>query len=66
MTEELKVQIIKRLKSFAWRAGAFVVVAGLSALVDILGIVKVDPLVITIVSLVAGEVTKYLNTYAAQ
>ena len=63
---ELKEQIIKRLKSFLWRAGAFVTVAGLSALVDILGIAKVDPIIITIVSLIAGEITKYLNTYAVE
>jgi hypothetical protein len=61
MSIELQEQIIKRLKSFLWRAGAFVAVAGLSALVDILGIAKVDPLIITIVSLVAGEITKFLN-----
>jgi hypothetical protein len=61
MNKDLQEQIIKRLKSFLWRAGAFVTVAGLSALVDILGIAKVDPLIITIVSLVAGEITKFLN-----
>lgn len=66
MSQELKEQIIKRLKSLAWRAGAFVTVAGLAALIDILGIMRVDPVIITIVSLVAGEVTKYCNTYTVE
>ena len=66
MSRELQEQIIKRLKSFLWRTGAFVAVAGLSALVDILGIAQVDPLIITIVSLIAGEITKFLNTYAVE
>lgn len=66
MQKEVKEQLVKRLKSFLWRAGAFVVVAGLAALVDMLGILQVDPVIITIVSLVAGEITKYVNTFVKE
>lgn len=66
MTQETKQQLIKRIKSFLWRAGAFVVVSGLSAIVDMLGIMKVDPIIITLVSLVVGEITKYVNTYSLE
>ena len=63
MDEETKQQLVKRLKSFAWRAGAFVVVAGLAAVPDFLGIFKVEPGVIALVALVVGEITKYVNTF---
>ena len=63
MTSELKEQLIKRLKSFAWRLGAYTTVSGLAVIIDLLGLFQVDPIVITIVSLVAGEITKYINTY---
>ena len=63
MTQEVKIQLLKRLKSFAWRLGAYVVVAGLSALVDMLGILEVEPAIITVVALIAGEFTKFVNTF---
>jgi len=63
MTQEVKIQLLKRLKSFAWRLGAYVVVAGLSALVDMLGILEVEPVIITVVALIAGEFTKFVNTF---
>ena len=66
MNKELKAQIIKRLKSLAWRLGSYVVVSALAVLVDILGVAQVDPTIVTIVSLVVGEITKYINTYAVE
>lgn len=66
MTPELKEQLTKRVKSFLWRTGAFTVVAGFGLLIDTLTIYQVDPAIITVLGLVAGEVTKYVNTYAAQ
>lgn len=62
MTEEVKEQLIKRLKSFAWRLGSYVVVSALAVVVDMLGVMQVDPVVVTIVTLVCGEITKYVNT----
>ena len=61
MTEEVKEQLIKRVKSFAWRLGSYIVVSGLALLVDSLGILNLDPAVVTVVALVCGEITKYLN-----
>lgn len=66
MTKELKQQLLKRIYSFLWRAGAYIAVAGLSAIVDILGLYKVDPTIIALVALVVGEITKYINTFALE
>lgn len=66
MDQATKEQLIKRAKSLLWRIGSYVVVAALAAVVDMLGIMKVDPSIVAIVSLVCGEITKYVNTYAAQ
>ena len=65
MNEETKQQLIKRLKSLAWRVGAYALVAGLACIPDFLGIYKVDPTLIAMVALVVGEITKYVNTYSA-
>lgn len=51
-----------RLKSFAWRLGAYLVVAGLTWIADNLGLLELPPYIATIIALVLGEVTKYLNT----
>lgn len=66
MTPELQIQILKRVKSFLWRLGAYAVVSGCALLVDVVGLMNFDPVLVTIVSLVAGEVTKYVNTFAAK
>lgn len=65
MSKETKEQLIKRLKSLSWRVGAYVVVAGLAAIPDFLGIFKVDPTMIALVALITGEVTKYINTFVS-
>jgi len=66
MSKEIKEQLIKRSKSFLWRTGALVVSAGFAAILDMLGIIKVDPAIIAIVGLVFGEFTKYINTFAGK
>lgn len=63
MTPELKEQLIKRVKSFVWRVGAFVVVSGIALIVDSLGLFNLDPTLVGIISLIAGEITKFVNTY---
>jgi len=63
MTKELKNQLKKRLFSLLWRVGAYVAVAGLATLVNIFGLLEVDPTVTALVALVVGEVTKFVNTY---
>jgi hypothetical protein len=63
MSKEIKEQLIKRLKSFAWRAGAWIVVAGLAAIPDMLGIMKIDANIIALIALITGEITKFVNTF---
>lgn len=64
MRQELKEQLIKRLKSFTWRLGAYVAVSALALVVDMLGVMEVDPAIVAFVSLLCGEITKYINTFA--
>ena len=58
MSETLK----KRLLSFLWRLGAYVVVSAIGFTVNSLSEFGVPAEVIAVVALIAGEVTKYLNT----
>ena len=62
MSEELKKVLISRLKSFAWRIGAYVVVAFLAWAVDTLTALQINPAIITIVAYIVGEITKFINT----
>lgn len=61
MTYQQKEQFKKRLLSFAWRAGAFVLVFLAD---EILPIVELAPEIKTFLALMLGEITKYLNTKA--
>ena len=58
MNENLK----KRLKSFAWRLGSYIVVAVLAWIADNIGLLELPPYLATIIALVCGEGTKALNT----
>jgi len=63
MTYEQKEQIIKRLKSLGWRLGAMVVAFIIASFADeILPMLEVSPEVKTVIGLMLGEVTKYLNS----
>lgn len=57
MNEDLK----KRLLSFAWRLGAYVLVAAIGFIVENLTDLGVNPQIVAVVALIAGEVTKWLN-----
>ena len=57
-----KELLIKRLKSFAWRLGAMIVVAGLTFIADNLGLFGLSPQVQVVAGLILGEITKALNT----
>jgi len=59
MTYQTKEVIIKRLKSFGWRAGAFVLVFVADELIPVLDLA---PEIKTFLALMIGEVTKYFNT----
>ena len=60
-----KTILIKRLKSFLWRAGTGVVVGSMAWLLDNIELFEIgamEVIVSGILVLVIGEVTKYLNT----
>lgn len=57
MSEELK----KRLLSFAWRLGAYIVVTALAFTVDSLSGLGAPASVVAVVALIVGEITKWLN-----
>lgn len=54
-------KLIKRLKSFAWRLGSYIVVAALAFISENIGLLELPVHVATIIALVCGEVTKALN-----
>lgn len=62
MNYETKEQLIKRAKSLGWRVGIFAVVSALAFVSDNIGLLDLNPTVVTLVSLTIGEVTKYLNS----
>ena len=53
----------KRLLSFAWRLGAYIIVAALAWIGNNIGLLELNPAVTTVIALVLGEVTKYLNNF---
>ncbi len=61
MRPENKEILITRTKSFFWRLGAYVVVAILNFIAENIGLFELPPLIVMLVALVCGEVTKYLN-----
>ena len=57
MNEEL----LKRIKSLLWRAGAVALVAGLAEVSQGLPDLGLPEFAVVLAALVVGEVTKYLN-----
>ena len=62
MTEENKVILAKRAKSLAWRTGMMALAIGLKFGLENLGLFELNPLVVTLIGLVAGEASKYINS----
>jgi hypothetical protein len=54
-------QFKKRLKSFAWRTGMMVVAVTADFVLQNLTSLNLTPLAVTMLGLVLGEVSKYLN-----
>jgi hypothetical protein len=56
--------LLKRIKSFAWRAGGVLVVSFIAMVLEpeVVNALGLSELVIAMLGLVAGEVTKWLNT----
>lgn len=58
MNEQFK----KRLESFLWRTTMMVLAVFVSFAMENLGMLNLDPVVVTVIGLVLGEVSKFLNT----
>jgi len=60
-----KTKLIKGLKSFLWRSGSYVVVGALAFLgenIELFELGVLEVIVVGFLTLISGEVTKYLNT----
>jgi len=57
MNEQLK----KRLMSFTWRLGSVLAIAGLNFVAENVADLGLPVLVVGIIGLATGELTKYLN-----
>ena len=62
MSEEVKIQLIKRLKSLAWRALGFVLAGLLAVATEFIAKVGLPPIAVAIIGLIIGEITKFLNS----
>lgn len=66
MTKKQKAVLINRLKSFAWREGALISIALLGFVAENIGLwgfsVQVETLAVGTITLVVGEITKFLNS----
>lgn len=60
-----KEQLIKRLKSFIWRAGAVAVVAVINYVIEHLGATGLSAEWIGVIGLALGEITKLINNYVS-
>ena len=58
----MESQFLKRLKSFVWRLGMVTVVFALEWVSGNVGLLELSPQVTMVLGLIAGEVSKYLNT----
>ena len=61
MPEENKSVLVKRTKSFLWRAGMMVLSLGISFVLDNLGLFELNPTIVSLVGLVFGEISKHIN-----
>lgn len=52
---------VKRLKSFAWRTGMMVLAFGAAFALENLHLLDLNPAMVTLLGLVLGEVSKFLN-----
>jgi len=62
MSEELKAQLLKRVKSLAWRSLVMLLVGLIALVLDNLNAVEVPPWAVALVGLLGGEATKFLNS----
>lgn len=60
-----KTEIIKRLKSLAWRIGVMSLIAVLDWIMANTGLFNLPDLAVVLIGLVCGELTKWLNNNTA-
>lgn len=63
MSEETKQLLLKRLKSFLWRAGVLFALAGVNFTMENLGLLNLPTWVVGLIGLLAGEGTKWLKNH---
>lgn len=57
-------QLVKRLKSFLWRASMMGLAFTLEWMTSNVGLLELSPMATTIMGLMLGEVSKYINQNA--
>ena len=65
MSKDTKQALVSRLKSLAWRVGGMALAMVLAFISDNIGLLELPPLYVTLIGLVIGEVTKFLNSRTA-
>lgn len=63
MDKQLWETLKPRLKSFGWRLGCYIVVALLGFVAQQLELFHLSPSVLAFVSLILGEITKWVNNH---
>ena len=56
-----KEEMLKRLKSLAWRAGMMLAALVVGFLIENLGVVELPPTITMVVGLILGELSKQIN-----
>lgn len=62
MKIQIPEQLLKRIKSFLWRLGGYLLAAALVWISEHLGELQLPTYITAILTLLIGELTKYLNT----
>jgi len=62
MNEDNKAVFIKRLKSLLWRTGMMLVAILLKFALENIGLFELNPMIVGMIGLVLGEVSKYVNS----
>lgn len=53
--------LINRFKSFIWRLGGYIATVILAFIAEHLGLLDIPEVLVVIITLVVGEITKYIN-----
>lgn len=55
-------QLVRRVKSFVWRLGSYLVIVGIAWISENVGLLELSPFATTVIALVCGELTKALRS----